>query len=91
MKICGKKHEEMQTMHEYLRVAFNPKPISVQRKNPVNQLVHGLISFPTRWRLDHDFCAFPFELRLKNAANKFIAPPKPKVDAHMLETEVVTC
>jgi hypothetical protein len=88
MKFCGKKHEEMQTMREYMRVAFNLKPIGVQRKNRVNQLVHRLISFPARWR---HFCAFPFELRLKNAANKFIAPPKPKVDAHMLETEVVTC
>jgi hypothetical protein len=57
----------------------------------VNQLVHRLISFPARWRLDHDFYAFPFELGLKNAANKWFAPPKPKVDAQMLEAEVVTC
>jgi anaerobic magnesium-protoporphyrin IX monomethyl ester cyclase len=87
----GKKHHEVQTMREYMRVAFNRKPIGVQRKNRVNQLVHRMISFPARWRLDHDFYALPFELGLKNAANKFFAPPKPKVDAQMLETEVVTC
>ncbi len=53
--------------------------------------MHRMISFPARWRLDHDFYAFPFELGLKNAANKWFAPPKPKVDAQMLEAEVVTC
>lgn len=87
----GKKHQEVQTMREYMRVAFNRKPIGVQRKNPVNRLVHRMISFPARWRLDHDFYAFPFELGLKNAANRLFAPPKPKVDAQMLEAEVVTC
>ena len=78
-------------MREYMRVAFNRKPIGVQKKNRVNQLVHRLISFPARWRLDHDFYKYPFELRLKDAANKLFAPPKPKVDAQMLSTEVVTC
>jgi radical SAM superfamily enzyme YgiQ (UPF0313 family) len=87
----GKKHEEVQTMREYMRVAFNRKPIGVQRKHRVNRLVHRMISFPARWRLDHDYYAFPFELGLKNAANKWFAPPKPKVDAQMLEAEVVTC
>ncbi len=87
----GKKHQEVQTMREYMRVAFNRKPIGVERKNRVNQLVHRMISFPARWRLDHDYYDFPFELGLKNAANKWFAPPKPKVDAQMLEAEVVTC
>ena len=87
----GKKHEEVQTMREYMRIAFNRKPIGVTQKKQINQLVHRLISFPARWRLDHDFYAFPFELKLKDAANKFFDPPKPKVDAQMLEAEVVTC
>jgi anaerobic magnesium-protoporphyrin IX monomethyl ester cyclase len=87
----GKKHEEVQTMREYMRVAFNRKPIGLLRKNVVSQVVHRLISFPARWRLDHDCYAFPFELRLKDAANKLFEPPKPKVDAQMLGTEVVTC
>jgi hypothetical protein len=50
-----------------------------------------MIGPAARWRLEHDFYSFPFELVLKNWANHIVAPPKPKVDAHMLEAEVVTC
>jgi len=87
----GRKHLEVQTMREYLRVAFNRVPIGVHRKNSLQRLVHGMIEAPARWRLDHNFYAFPFELWLKNLASRLIEPPKAKVDAHQLETEVVTC
>ena len=76
---------------EALVESLGHKVIGVARTHRVNRLVHRLISFPARWRLDHDFYAFPFELKLKNAANQFFAPPKPKVDAQLLEAEVVTC
>ena len=78
-------------MREYLRVAFNRVPIGVRRKNSLQRLVHGMIEAPARWRLDHNFYAFPFELWLKSLANRLVEPPKAKVDAHQLETEVVTC
>jgi anaerobic magnesium-protoporphyrin IX monomethyl ester cyclase len=87
----GKRHRELQTMRDYLRIAFNRKPIGVTRKHPVNQFIHNLISYPARVRLDHDLYSFPIELWLKNAANRYFAPPKAKVDAHQLEAEVVSC
>jgi radical SAM superfamily enzyme YgiQ (UPF0313 family) len=87
----GKKHRELQTMRDYLRVAFNRKPIGISRKHPVNQLVHNLISYPARLRLDRNCYSFPVELWLKNAANRLLTPPKAKVDAHQLEAEVVSC
>lgn len=87
----GKKHRRVQTMREYMRIAFNRVPIGVARKHPLNRLVHRAISVPARWRLDHDFYAAPWELWLKNKANKWFPPLKPKVDAHQLSAEVVSC
>jgi anaerobic magnesium-protoporphyrin IX monomethyl ester cyclase len=87
----GKKHRELQTMRDYLRVAFNRKPIGISRKHPINQLVHNFISYPARVRLDRNCYSFPVELWLKNAANRLLTPPKAKVDAHQLEAEVVSC
>lgn len=87
----GKRHREVQTMREYLRIAFNRKPIGVTKKHPVNRLVHELISYPARARLDRNFYSFPVELWLKNAVNRILPPPKPKVDASQLEAEVVSC
>ncbi len=87
----GKQHQRVQRMREYLRIAFNRVPIAVSKKHPVNRLVHKTISLPARWRLDHDLYALPFELWLKNKANKLFPPTKPKVDAQLLPSEVVTC
>jgi hypothetical protein len=53
--------------------------------------VHGIIAVPSRWRLDHDIYALPFELYLKDRVDQFLKPPKSKVDAHRLETELVQC
>ena len=81
----GKQARRVQTMREYMRMAFNRVPIGVQKKHPVTRLVHRT-----------DQCAgamatwittsigAPLELWLKNAANKWFPPPKPKVDAHQL-------
>jgi anaerobic magnesium-protoporphyrin IX monomethyl ester cyclase len=87
----GRKHREVQNMREYLRVAFNRIPIERKQKHPVNRLVHELISVPARWRLDHNVYAFPFELWMKAAANRWFPALKPKVDAHQLSSEPVTC
>lgn len=87
----GKKHRRVQTMREYMRIAFNRVPIGVERKHPVNTLVHRSISIPARWRLDHDFYALPWELWLKKKVNKWFPPLKPKVDAHELSAEIVSC
>jgi radical SAM superfamily enzyme YgiQ (UPF0313 family) len=87
----GKQHQRVQRMREYLRVAFNRVPIGVQKKHPVSRLVHRSISFPARWRLDHDVYGAPVEIWLKNKANKLFPPIKAKVDAQMLSSEVVAC
>ncbi|MBV9036337.1 MAG: B12-binding domain-containing radical SAM protein [Acidobacteriaceae bacterium] len=87
----GEKHKRVQTMREYMRIAFHRIPIGVQCKHPINRLVHRTISLPARWRLDHNVYAAPVELWLKNKANKWFPPLKSKVDAHQLSTEVVSC
>jgi len=87
----GKKHRDVQRMRDYLRLAFNRIPIGVQKKSFFQRLVHNAIAAPARWRLDHDFYSAPVELWLKDQANRMAAPPKAKVDAHMLQAEAVTC
>jgi len=89
--LAGRKHREVQTMREYLRIAFDRVPIGVQRKNRIQRIVHGMIGVPARWRLDRGIYSLPFELWLKDLANRMVQPPKPKVDAHQLEAEAVTC
>jgi hypothetical protein len=78
-------------MREYLRVAFNRVPIGVEKKHPINRLVHRTISLPARWRLDHSVYGAPVELWLKNKANQVFPPLKSKVDAQQLSSEVVSC
>ena len=87
----GKKHERVQRMREYMRIAFDRVPIGVHRTHPVTRAVHRLISIPARVRLDKDCYAAPIELWMKNKANIWFPPPKPKVDAHQLSAEVVSC
>ncbi len=86
----GKRHERVQNMRDYLRIAFHRVPIGVERKHPVNRFVHKMISVPARLRLDHGIYGAPVELWLKNKANKWFPPLKPKVDAHQLSAEVVS-
>jgi anaerobic magnesium-protoporphyrin IX monomethyl ester cyclase len=87
----GAKHKRVQTMRDYLRVAFNRIPIGSHRVHSLNRIVHELISVPARWRLDHDVYALPIELWLKAAANRWFPPAKSKVDAHQLAAEAVSC
>ncbi|HXE63011.1 MAG TPA: radical SAM protein [Bryobacteraceae bacterium] len=87
----GRKHRELQVMREYLRLAFKRIPIGVRQTNGLERVVHGMIGVTARWRLDHDFYSIPFDLKAKEWVSKRIAPPKPKVDAQRLESEVVTC
>jgi radical SAM superfamily enzyme YgiQ (UPF0313 family) len=87
----GKKHQRMQTMREYLRMAFARVPVSIHRKDHFTRAVHELLGLPSRWRLDHDFYDFPVEIWLNQAARKVFKPLKPKVDAQQLSDEPVTC
>ena len=88
----GRKHARLQTMREYMRLAFSRVPISGFEPHPVARAVAGAVRASSRWRLDHDVYAWPFEIALNNAAKKlFPELPKPKVDASLLSSEPVTC
>jgi hypothetical protein len=87
----GREHERVQNMREYMRVAFHRVPIGKYRVPALDRLLFELISIPARWRLDHNVYAMPVELWLRNAAQKVLTPPKPKVDASQLSAEPVTC
>src|ERR1700674_1742218 len=45
----GKKHERLQTMREYLRMAFNRVPVSIHRKDRFTRTAHELLALPARW------------------------------------------
>jgi radical SAM superfamily enzyme YgiQ (UPF0313 family) len=87
----GREHERVQNMREFMRVAFHRVPIGKYRVPALNRVLFDLISRPARWRLDHHVYSFPVELWLRKGAQKLLTPPKPKVDAHQLSAEPVTC
>lgn len=88
----GHQHERLQTMREYLRLAFTRVPISGFDPHPISRFVQHAIAPSSRWRLDHNFYSFPLEIALNNTAKKlFPAVQKPKVDASLLSSEPVTC
>jgi anaerobic magnesium-protoporphyrin IX monomethyl ester cyclase len=87
----GREHQRVQNMREYMRVAFHRVPIGKYRVPALDRILFELISMPARWRLDHHVYAMPVELWLRKVAQKVLTPPKPKVDAHQLSAEPVTC
>jgi anaerobic magnesium-protoporphyrin IX monomethyl ester cyclase len=87
----GKDHKRLQTMREYLRLAFNRIPIGSFQKTRTQRFMSRAVETPARWRLDHHVYSFPAELWLKKRIDRIMPSPKPKVDAQRLEAEVVTC
>ena len=87
----GREHERLQTMREYLRMAFNRVPVGIHRKDRFTRFVHAALAAPARWRLDHDMYGFPVEIWMNQLGRKVFRPLKPKVDAHQLSAEPVTC
>jgi len=87
----GRDHQRVQNMREYLRIAFDRKPIAADRRGAAARAVHRAISLPARWRLDHDVYCFPVEIWAKKLANRMTPAPKPKVDAQQLESEPAAC
>ncbi len=81
----GKDHQRVQTMRDYLRIAFDRKPIANLDSTTWVRLLQGCLHAPARWRLDHDAYAFPIELWLNNKMKHFVSVAKPKVDAKQLE------
>jgi hypothetical protein len=79
----GDEHKRLQVTRDYLRVAFHRIPIRAERTGAMTQLAQKAISFPARWRLDHDLYQLPVELWVNKQLKKF-AEIKPLVDAKRL-------
>ncbi|HUH64219.1 MAG TPA: radical SAM protein [Terracidiphilus sp.] len=79
----GAEHRRLQITRDYLRIAFDRRPIMADRRGSMTRLVQRVISLPARWRLDHDVYRAPIELWV-NTQLKKITEMKPAVDAKRL-------
>ena len=84
----GKEHARLQTMRDYLRIAFDRKPIARRDPSRVVKNLQRALSYPAQWRLDHNFYSFPVELWLNHKLKKMTPVAKPAVDAKRLEPAV---
>jgi anaerobic magnesium-protoporphyrin IX monomethyl ester cyclase len=85
----GKQHKRLQVMRDYLRIAFDRVPIAADTRSKPTRIAQKLLSFPARWRLDHDIYAAPVELWVNNKLKQRTADAsKPAVDAKLLEPNV---
>ena len=84
----GKEHRRLQTMRDYLRIAFDRIPIANYEIGPMARGLQHVLSYPAQWRLDHDFYGFPIELWLNRRLKRLIPVAKPTVDAKQLEPAV---
>jgi anaerobic magnesium-protoporphyrin IX monomethyl ester cyclase len=81
----GKEHQRIQTMRDYLRIAFDRAPIAVDSHGRLARAIKHFTSYPARWRLDHDVYDFPFELWVNRKLKNILTLPKANVDAKPLE------
>lgn len=79
----GAEHRRLQITRDYLRIAFDRRPIMADRRGSITRLMQRVISLPARWRLDHDVYRAPIELWV-NAKLKKFTEAKPAVDAKRL-------
>lgn len=80
----GNAHRRVQVMRDYLRMAFDRVPISRLDSNTAIRVLQRGLSYPARWRLDHDVFGFPVEVWLNQRLKRFVSVAKPKVDAKQL-------
>jgi len=83
----GRDHRRVQTMRDYLRIAFDRIPIAVDRRSRFVKTVHRSISYPARLRLSHGVYGFPIEIWVKRLVNQLSESLKPNVDAQQLVAE----
>ena len=86
--LSGREHKRLQVMRDYLRIAFDRVPIAADRRKRSTRIAQKLLSFPARWRLDHDRYGLPVELWLNNKLKRKMPAFKPTVDAKRLEPAV---
>jgi radical SAM superfamily enzyme YgiQ (UPF0313 family) len=82
----GREHQRLQVMRDYLRIAFDRVPIAADTRDRFTRTVQRSISYPARWRLDHDAYGYPVELWINNKLKRRMAAAKPAVDAKRFET-----
>ena len=88
----GKDHQRVQTMRDYLRIAFDRAPIAAKGPGRFAKTIQHLTAYPARWRLDHDFYSLPVELWVNRTLKNIVKLPKPSVDAKVMEpTTVPSC
>ena len=83
--LSGREHKRLQTMREYLRIAFDRVPIALDTRKRATRIAQKMLSLPARWRLDHDTYTLPVEIWLNDKLKKKTAASKPAVDAKRLE------
>ena len=84
----GKGHARLQTMRDYLRIAFDRKPIAKRDPNRMVKTLQWALSYPAQWRLNRNFYGAPVELWLNHKLKKMTPVAKPAVDAKRLEPAV---
>jgi hypothetical protein len=72
-------------MRDYLWIAFDLVPIAADTRKRSTLIAQKLLSFPARWRLDHDAYSLPVELWVNEKLKRRIPSFKPAVDATRLE------
>jgi radical SAM superfamily enzyme YgiQ (UPF0313 family) len=89
----GREHNRLQVMRDYLRIAFDRVPIAADARKRSTRIAQKMLSFPARWRLDHDIYGAPIELWVNDKLKSNSLVTKPAVDAKRLEpaTEEVAC
>jgi radical SAM superfamily enzyme YgiQ (UPF0313 family) len=83
--LSGREHKRLQVMRDYLRIAFDRVPIAADTRKRSTRIAQKMLSYPARWRLDHDIYRLPVELWLNEKLKKKITTFKPAVDAKRLE------
>jgi radical SAM superfamily enzyme YgiQ (UPF0313 family) len=81
----GKDHRRLQVIRDYLRIAFDRFPIAADTRTRSTRMIQKSLAVPARWRLDHDFYAFPAELWINDRLRRRAVGYKPAVDAKRLE------
>jgi anaerobic magnesium-protoporphyrin IX monomethyl ester cyclase len=81
----GREHRRLQVMRDYLRIAFDRIPIAADTRKRSTRIAQKMLSFPARWRLDHDVYNLPVELWVNDKLKRKSVTFKPAVDAKRLE------
>jgi len=81
----GREHRRLQVMRDYLRIAFDRIPIAADTRKRTTRIAQKMLSFPARWRLDHDVYKLPVELWVNEKLKRKSITFKPAVDAKRLE------